>query len=282
LLHIIRLKDNTFANKEQELKSGWLNLKGHSGMTRRYFSLRGFLLYFKKKETDEAWENRIDLKTISAVSRQRSFQKENTPQKYWPIKLVLGEGGAEQGFIQLAADTKDERKSWFVLLAASIAHLRYVRQHETNQSRKVRLDLRVLNACTKDHLPALVIDQRPLTKEAISALAAILPAHDELELLSLSGSSLSDTAIQQLAQPLTNLHKLRSLNLSNNHITTTDELVKILVSTESLTEINLANNQISQAGADLLAQSLTPTIHKVILSGNRASSVSVNADKFVF
>jgi hypothetical protein len=272
-LRIIRLKDSEFQLKEQEVKSGWLFMKGRRDWKRRWFSLRGFTLYYFEDDGGEkSHEGLVDLNRGCEVVRQKAVKEDDSAKKQWPLKITVGE---RKLFVRAA--TKKERHSWYLFLASKIAHLNYLKSVEASGN---RADTRLITLFNSEAVTDLHLDHRPIPEEAAVALAKTLPAHDETESLSLINTSMEDNAARHIGEVLEKL-SIKSLNLSRNKITShgAQELAKGIATNATLTELNLEDNQIDDAGVAALAANLAhkPAITSVNLNGNKIKAAGVRS-----
>jgi cortexillin 1/2 len=275
LLRIIRLKDSEFQLKELEVKSGWLFMKGRKDWKKRWFSLRGFTLYYYENDSGEkAHEGLVDLNRGCEVVRQKAVKEDDSAKKQWPLKITVGE---RKLFVRAA--TKKERHSWYLFLASKIAHLNYLKSVEASGN---RADTRMITLFNSETVTDLHLDHRPLRLEGAGALSKTLPAHDETENLSLVNSGIDDAALKPIADVLEKL-SLKVLDLSRNEITGDGlaELSKGITNNLSLTELNLENNKINDAGIAHLATALAakPAITSVNLNGNQIGAAGVKSLK---
>jgi len=122
LLRIIKLKDSGLRLRDVESKSGWLFMKGRKDWKKRWFSLRGFTLFYFETEAGERCEGYVDLNKGCEVVRQKAVKEDDSAKKQWPLKISVGE---RKLFVRAA--TKKERHSWYLFLASRIAHLNYLK-----------------------------------------------------------------------------------------------------------------------------------------------------------
>jgi len=272
LLRIIRLKDSQFKLKETELKSGWLSMKGRKDWKKRWFSLRGFTLFYFESETSQRCEGFVDLNKGCEVVRQKAVKEDDSVKKLWPLKITVGD---RKLFVRAA--TKKERHSWYLFLASKIAHLNYLKAVEVSSNRP---DTRLITLFTSETVTDLHLDHRPIPEEGASALARTLIAHDETERLSLINTSLTDNGLKALAEHFEK-YGVKVLDLSQNRITSAsmEELGKGIAANQTLTEISLENNEINDAGIVALAPNVGPkvTLTKLNLNGNKISTQGVEA-----
>jgi len=273
LLRIIRLKDSEFQLKELEVKSGWLFMKGRKDWKKRWFSLRGFTLYYYENDSGEkSHEGLVDLNRGCEVVRQKAVKEDDSAKKQWPLKITVGE---RKLFVRAA--TKKERHSWYLFLASKIAHLNYLKSVEASGN---RADTRMITLFNSENVTDLHLDHRPIRLEAAGALSKTLPAHDETETLSLVNTGLDDASLKCIAEVLEKL-SLKSLDLSRNNITGAgaQELAKGITSNLSLTELNLSDNKVDDAGVASLAQALAakPAITTCNLNGNQITGSGVKS-----
>lgn len=272
LLRIIRLKDSQFKLKEIEVKSGLLSMKGRKDWKKRWFSLRGFTLFYFENEEAQRCEGFVDLNKGCEVVRQKAVKEDDSAKKQWPLKITVGD---RKLFVR--AVSKKERHSWYLFLASKIAHLNYLKSVEATGNRP---DTRLITLFTSESVTDLHLDHRPIPEEAAVALAKTLPAHDETETLSLVNTGLDDNSLKQLAEVLEKL-SVKSLILSNNKITSVgaEELAKGIAANVSLTEINLEKNEIDDRGVAALAANIAskPALTALNLNGNRIGLNGVKA-----
>lgn len=267
LLRIIRLKDSQFKLKETELKSGWLFMKGRKDWKKRWFSLRGFTLFYFENETSQRCEGFVDLNKGCEVVRQKAVKEDDSAKKQWPLKITVGD---RKLFVRAA--TKKERHSWYLFLASKIAHLNYLKAVETSNNRP---DTRLITLFTSETVTDLHLDHRALPEEGAAALARTLIAHDETERLSLINTQLNDLGLKALAEHFEK-YGLKSIDLSSNKVTSAsmEDLGKGIAANQTLTEISLENNEIDDAGVVALLANigLKPTLNKINLNGNKISA----------
>jgi hypothetical protein len=259
--------------KEVEVKSGWLFMKGRKDWKKRWFSLRGFILYYYENDTQEkGHEGLVDLNRGCEVVRQKAVKEDDSAKKQWPLKITVGD---RKLFVR--APSKKERHSWYLFLASKIAHLNYLKSVETSGS---RVDTRLITLFTSESITDLHLDHRPITEDAAVALSKTLPAHDETEHLSLVNTNLNDTTVKPIAEVLEKL-SLKTLNLSKNKIgdAGAEELSKGIAQNSSLSELNLEDNQIGDHGVNTLAANIAakPTLTSVNLNGNKIGASGAKA-----
>jgi len=240
-------------------------MKGRKDWKKRWFSLRGFTLYYYENETGtKSHEGLVDLNRGCEVVRQKAVKEDDATKKQWPLKITVGD---RKLFVRAA--TKKERHSWYLFLASKIAHLNYLKAVEASGA---RADTRLITLFNTENITDLHLDNRPIHEDAAVALSRTLPAHDETESLSLVNSNLDDTTVKPIAEVLEKL-SLKTLNLSKNRISGpgAEELAKGIAANASLTEINLEDNNINDAGVTTLAANIgpKPLITLLNLNGNK-------------
>jgi len=273
LLRIIRLKDSEFQLKELEVKSGWLFMKGRKDWKKRWFSLRGFILYYYENETgDKGHEGLVDLNRGCEVVRQKAVKEDDSAKKQWPLKITVGD---RKLFVR--APTKKERHSWYLFLASKIAHLNYLKSVEASGA---RVDTRLITLFNSESITDLHLDHRAIGEDAAVALSKTLPAHDETEHLSLIDTNLDDNTIKPVAEVLEKL-SLKSLNLSKNKIggPGAEELAKGIAQNVSLVDLNLEDNKIDDAGVSTLAANIAakPALTSINFNGNNIGASGAKA-----
>jgi len=273
LLRIIRLKDSEFQLKEIEVKSGWLFMKGRKDWKKRWFSLRGFILYYYENETGEkGHEGLVDLNRGCEVVRQKAVKEEGDAKKQWPLKITVGD---RKLFVR--APSKKERHSWYLFLASKIAHLNYLKSVETSGA---RVDTRLITLFNSETITDLHLDHRPIGDDAAVALSKTLPAHDETEHLSLINTNIDDNTIKPISEVLEKL-SLKSLNLAKNKIggAGAEELSKGIAQNTSLADLNLEDNLIDDHGVATLAANIAakPALTNVNLNGNKIGAAGARA-----
>jgi hypothetical protein len=259
--------------KEVEVKSGWLFMKGRKDWKKRWFSLRGFILYYFENDTQEkGHEGLVDLNRGCEVVRQKAVKEDDSAKKQWPLKITVGD---RKLFVR--APSKKERHSWYLFLASKIAHLNYLKAVETSGS---RVDTRLITLFTSESITDLHLDHRPISEDAAVALAKTLPAHDETEHLSMINTNLNDNTVKPVAEVLEKL-SLKTLNLAKNKIggAGAEELAKGIAQNASLADLNLEDNQIDDHGATTLAANIAakPALTNVNLSGNKIGGAGAKA-----
>jgi len=184
-------------------------------------------------------------------------------------------GGERKLFVRAA--TKKERHSWYLFLASKIAHLNYLKACDAGN---VRADTRLITLFQTENVTDLHLDHRPLFEQAAVALVKALPAHDEIDTVSLIDSGLDDASVRPIGEVLEKLN-VRTLDLSKNKITSAGvgEIAKGIASNVTLTQLNLSDNQIDSAGLIHLAANLSskPALTLLNLNGNRINSQGVKA-----
>jgi hypothetical protein len=273
LLRIIRLKDSEFQLKEVEVKSGWLFMKGRKDWKKRWFSLRGFILYYYENDTQEkGHEGLVDLNRGCEVVRQKAVKEDDSAKKQWPLKITVGD---RKLFVR--APSKKERHSWYLFLASKIAHLNYLKSVETSGT---RVDTRLITLFCSESITDLHLDHRPISEDAAVALSKTLPAHDETEHLSLINTNLNDTTVKPIAEVLEKL-SLKTLNLAKNKIggPGSEELSKGIAQNASLMELNLEDNLIDDHGVTTLAANIAakPALTSVNLNGNKIGAAGAKS-----
>jgi hypothetical protein len=252
-------------------------MKGRKDWKKRWFSLRGFTLYYYENESAERCEGFVDLNKGCEVVRQKAVKEDDSAKKQWPLKISVGE---RKLFVRAA--TKKERHSWYLFLASRIAHLTYLKAATSaaESNNPFRLDTRLITLFSSDVVNALRLDHRLLLPDATAALARTLPAHDETEELSLSNSGIDDAAARPLAEVLEKLN-CKIVNLSHNSITSSgaEDIAKGIATNISLTVLNLSYNKIDDIGVAALAANIAakPQLTSLDLSGNRITAAGVRA-----
>jgi Ran GTPase-activating protein (RanGAP) involved in mRNA processing and transport len=255
------------------VKSGWLFMKGRKDWKKRWFSLRGFILYYYENETGEkGHEGLVDLNRGCEVVRQKAVKEDDSAKKQWPLKITVGD---RKLFVR--APTKKERHSWYLFLASKIAHLNYLKSVEASGA---RVDTRLITLFTSESITDLHLDHRPIGEDSATALAKTLPAHDETEHLSLVNTNLNDQTVKPIAEVLEKL-SLKSLNLAKNKIGAVgaEELSKGIAQNVSLTDLNLEDNLIDDGGASTLFANIAakPALTSINLNGNKIGAAGAKA-----
>jgi len=249
------------------VKSGWLYMKGRKDWKKRWFSLRGFTLFYFENETAERCEGFVDLNKGCEVVRQKAVKEDDSAKKQWPLKITVGE---RKLFVRAAS--KKERHSWYLFLASKIAHLNYLKGVEASGK---RVDTRLITLFTSESVTDLHLDHRTIGEDGAIAISKTLPAHDETESLSLINSAIDDTAAKHLGEVLEKLN-IKSLNLSRNKISSVgaEEIAKGLAANASMTELILEDNEIDSAGCTSLAANfaLKPLLTHLNLNGNKITA----------
>lgn len=249
-------------------------MKGRKDWKKRWFSLRGFTLFYFETEAGERCEGYVDLNKGCEVVRQKAVKEDDSAKKQWPLKISVGE---RKLFVRAA--TKKERHSWYLFLASRIAHLNYLKSIGATPN-PVRLDTRLISLFSQDVVNELHLDHRPIPDEAALALSKTLPAHDETESLSLVNSSLDDTTVRHIADVLEKLN-FKALNLSRNSITGVgaEDIAKGIATNISLTALNLEDNKIDDHGVAALAANIAakPQLTSLNLNGNKITAQGVKS-----
>jgi len=253
------------------VKAGWLFMKGRKDWKKRWFSLRGFTLYYYENEAQSgaAHEGLVDLNKGCEVVRQKAVKEDEAAKKQWPLKITVGD---RKLFVRAAS--KKERHSWYLFLSSKIAHLNYIKTVEPTGAQP---DTRLIAWFNSETVTDLHLDDRPIKEAGALALCRTLPAHDETFSLSLCNCSLDDAAIRHLADVLEKLN-LKTLNLSKNHITKDGAaaLAHGLQGNETLVELDLSHNHIGDEGLEALAAAVAhkPLLSHINLASNHLSARS--------
>ncbi|KAL6080009.1 Actinin, alpha 1 [Balamuthia mandrillaris] len=252
-------------------KQGWLMKKGQeksSSLKKRWFVLRGNVLsyYASENDTDEKGSISMESSTISPEKAEKG-------EKKWLLKVSV-----ENRDLVLQAESKEDRNKWLCALRGAIAFTAYKKECEESDTRP---DLRLLDFFTTESASALYLDDREISTDAVTALADILPYHDQLKVLSMEDTDLQDEEVKQLTESLKKLDQLHVLRLGKNKLSSASasHIAELLRINTSLKELHLNHNEIQDNGMKDLAESLKA--HKSLqildLTGNQVSNAGLGA-----
>jgi cortexillin 1/2 len=269
LLKIIRRKDADYRVKDVEVKSGWLLMKGRKDWKKRWFSLRGFTLYYFVDDKAQKAEGFIDLTKGCEVVRQKALKEANAKQ--WPLKIVVG--GDRKLFVR--APSKKDRHSWFLFLSSKIAHLGYLKAIDPTPP-----DSRLVTLFVSDLVTDLYLDDRVIPEQGAVALSKTLPAHDETKVISLVNTGLNDQSLNHVTSAIAKSN-VTALHLSKNNITSAgaSALAAAINQNATITSLDLSDNKIDDKGIVDIANALASKhgLTTLNLSGNNISKVGVAA-----
>jgi len=272
LFKSLTAKDAVGRKRDAQIKSGWLTKKGQrnpSSWKKRYFVLGiDTLSYYKTDEPKSEVKASISLATCE-VNPQTSDEGHE-----WLLKVVV-----EERELVLEAESKESRDAW-ICAAASLAAAHTYRKDSDESD--VRPDPRLLSFLSGETCPstALRLDDRPLSPEALRALA-VLRYHSNLKLFSMENAEVEDEDIRRLASTLAALPQLLVLRLGKNKISSTGTraVAEALSKMKDLEELYLDENDIGGEGAEALAQSIAnkPNIRVLELSGSKIGDKGAEA-----
>lgn len=207
---VIRLKDAQAKLNDTVVKAGYLTMKGRKEWRKRWFKLAGgSLTYYEDEEAQEV-AGCIKLDQGCDVVRQKAVKEdESSNKKVWPLKVTVGD---RKLFVRAAS--KKERHSWFLVLTSAIAHENYMNGCKSADERP---DTRVTALFASSKTPALTLDNRALTDNAVAALVKGLPGRDEIESISLKNTGLDDEKMGKLCDVLEKL-QVKSVDVSGNKL----------------------------------------------------------------
>jgi len=235
-------------------------MKGRKDWKKRWFSLRGFTLYYYENESAERCEGFVDLNKGCEVVRQKALKEANAKQ--WPLKIVVG--GDRKLFVR--APSKRDRHSWFLFLSSKIAHMNYLKALSPQHP-----DSRLVTLFISDLVTDLYLDDKVISDPGAIALAKTLPAHDETKVISLSNTGLTDQALSHVSG-VVGKSNVTSLHLSKNNLTSggISGLASALAQNNTLTSLDLSDNKIDDSGIVALSEALSSKVHlaHLNLSGN--------------
>jgi cortexillin 1/2 len=276
LSRVFGIKDVVNELREVVDKRGYLlaQVEGRR-WKKRWFVLRGFILYYYNKKEDQddisSSEGELSLEFCSISA----LELEGKPT--WAIKLTVSEEAeSSREELVVGAKTQEERDDWFYFLQSKILYSRYL---ALSKRFKVRPDTRIINLFNSRKISAINLDELDLSVELLKLLGELFEIHKEPERVSLAGTQLDDARIALISSFLTEMPHLVSLNLSRNKFTSKGLgiLAQVLTNHKQMKRLDLSHNEIDDAGFSLLVPVLASNenLEEVNLSHNRISGESV-------
>jgi cortexillin 1/2 len=253
LIRIVKLEDSKRQLQEKIEKQGALKMKFRKDWRERWFRVAGHKLSWYENDETTRREGAVDLTKKCDIVRQKAVKADDgSGAKLWPLKLTVNHEGQDKKLFIRAA-SKRERHSWFSLISAKIAAINYVRDVEASGNRP---DTRVIAFLQDTEAEECIVDNRPVHAESATAIAKVIPGHDTVHTVSLSGAALGAEQFAILAPALGKSQSLRVVKLDRNALNdaAAAELAQSLGA--GITSLNVAHNQIGAEGAAAIAAAI--------------------------
>eukprot|EP01091_Cochliopodium_minus_P015440 TRINITY_DN54_c0_g1_i2.p1 TRINITY_DN54_c0_g1~~TRINITY_DN54_c0_g1_i2.p1 ORF type:complete len:1029 (-),score=426.23 TRINITY_DN54_c0_g1_i2:67-3153(-) len=232
-------------DEKSEWKTQWFVLKASE------------LSYFPTEEKkDRAGGINIDFNSNIISEKKAEFKG----QTIFPLKITLQSGTN----LFIAASTKKAKKEWACVLRGKVIFSDYMNKIEES---KTRPDIRLNNLlfATVD-LGSIRMDNAPLSKYTVEGVSKALASFEDLNVVTFSNSEFTDDLASVIAPSLKTAF-IRTLNLSENHLTSTGAklICESFLENRSVESIDFSGNEIGDESSGSFASLIS---HKKVSSIN--------------
>eukprot|EP00736_Rhodelphis_marinus_P014331 Rmarinus@m.21096 len=239
--------------QEKIEKQGWLVKEGHlrKNWKRRWFILQGdTLTYYESQENMKKPKGVINLETcaVNAKTREDIKQEVGTTEC---MEIVTSERK-----LHFVAEGTTDMQEWVRALKNRITFLNYLKKL---RAMCLTPDPRVVRFFMNPDVTLLVMEDSPLTLEAVFAIAEPLRGAEFLQRLSLRNCSLPDIAMKcDLAESLRQSTSLEYINLAENELgpDAALDLANVLQFNKRIKVLCLDDNRLGDKGVATLAEVL--------------------------